>query len=84
MQWCVPFPEEAVLIVRPSLIAICAGQHPAAKLLSVLLYRASLSEPSQPDEQRAHPSEPVPHQKRTPCINSGTAEYPFSRLLRDN
>jgi len=65
MQWCVPFPEEAVLIVRPSLIAICAGQHPAAKLLSVLLYRASLSEP---DQQRAPTSKPAPHQKKTPCI----------------
>lgn len=68
MQWCVPFPEEAVLIVRPSLIAICAGQHPAAKLLSVLLYRASLSEPSQPDEQRAPVSEAPLRQKKTPRI----------------
>ncbi|MBO0790239.1 MAG: hypothetical protein J2P36_04745 [Ktedonobacteraceae bacterium] len=42
MQWCVSFPEEQVVIVRPSLITICAGSHPAAKLLSVLLYRCSL------------------------------------------
>lgn len=66
MQWCVTFPEEAVLIVRPSLIAICAGQHPAAKLLSVLLYRASLPEPSQPDGQHANASGTAPHQKSPP------------------
>src|SRR5260370_873882 len=51
MQQCVTFPEEHILVVRPSLLAICAGQHSAAKLLSVLLYRCSLRKQQQIDAQ---------------------------------
>lgn len=42
MKWCVDFPEETVLVVRPSLKRICLGFKPAGKLLSTLLYRASI------------------------------------------
>ena len=42
MKWAVSFPEESILLVRPCLVALCHGNRPAAKLLSVLIYRYSL------------------------------------------
>ena len=51
MKWCVSFPEEEILIVRPSLNAICAGNRAAAKLLSVLLYRYSIRKESREDAE---------------------------------
>lgn len=51
MKWAISFPEEEILIVRPSLAAICAGVRPAAKLLSVLLYRYSIRKESKEDSE---------------------------------
>lgn len=51
MKWGISFPEEEILIVRPSLKAICAGNGPAAKLLSVLLYRYSIRKESREDAE---------------------------------
>jgi hypothetical protein len=51
MKWCVSFPEEEMLIVRPCLTAICYGNKPAAKLLSVLLYRYSIRKESKDDAE---------------------------------
>lgn len=51
MKWCVTFPEETILVVRPSLTAICGGNKPAAKLLSVLLYRYSIRQESKEDAE---------------------------------
>src|SRR5258708_13940573 len=49
MKHCVPFPEENFLIVRPSLVAICLANRPAAKLLSALLFRANVCGEQQAD-----------------------------------
>ncbi len=51
MKWCVEFPEETLLVVRPSLDAICLDIKPAAKLLSELLYRCSIRKEHQQDAQ---------------------------------
>jgi hypothetical protein len=51
MKWCVTFPEETVLVVRPSLAAICAGNKPAGKLLGALLYRYSIRKEHQTDAE---------------------------------
>ena len=51
MKWCVEFPEETILVVRPSLDAICLDIKPAAKLLSELLYRCSIRKEHQQDAQ---------------------------------
>ncbi len=51
MKWAVAFPEESILLVRPCLIAICAGNRPAAKLLSVLLYRYSIRQEHKTDAE---------------------------------
>lgn len=51
MDWCVNFPKESVLVLRPSLTKACGGNRNAAKFLSYLLYHASLS--GERDEQRA-------------------------------
>lgn len=51
MKWCVEFPEESVLLVRPSLKRICLDNKPAAKLLSVLLYRYSIRKEAREDAQ---------------------------------
>ena len=51
MKWCVNLPEETVLIIRPCLTAICMGNKPAAKLLSVLLYRKSIRKEHQSDAE---------------------------------
>lgn len=44
MKWCVQFPEEEILIKRPSLKRACAGNKHAAALLSYLLYQVSISQ----------------------------------------
>lgn len=49
MKWCIEFPEENLLLVRPCLTEICMGVKPAAKLLSVLLYRYSIRKEHQQD-----------------------------------
>jgi len=51
MKWCVSFPEEEILVVRPSMVAICMGIRPAAKLLSVLLYRYSIRKEHKDDAE---------------------------------
>ena len=51
MKWCVDFPEESVLMVRPSLDALCYSVKPAAKLLGVLLYRYSIRQEHQQDAE---------------------------------
>lgn len=51
MKWCVTFPEETIMVVRPSLIAICMGDKSAAYLLSVLLYRYSIRREHQDDAE---------------------------------
>lgn len=51
MKWCVSFPEENVLIVRPSLKAICYQIGPAAKLLAALLYRYSIRQEHQAEAE---------------------------------
>ncbi len=51
MKWAVSFPEESILLVRPCLVAICHDNRPAAKLLSVLLYRHSIRQEHQSDAE---------------------------------
>lgn len=51
MKWCVEFPEESVLLVRPSLKRLCLDNKPAAKLLSVLLYRYSIRKEAKEDAE---------------------------------
>lgn len=51
MKWCVDFPEETMLIVRPCLKRICLDNKPAAKLLSVLLYRYSIRKEAAEDAE---------------------------------
>lgn len=51
MKWPVTFPEENVMIVRPSLIAICMGGKSAAYLLSALLYRYSIRKEGRDDAE---------------------------------
>ena len=51
MKWCVDFPEESMLVVRPSLNALCYFIKPAAKLLGVLLYRYSIRQEHQQDAE---------------------------------
>lgn len=51
MKWCVDFPEESILMVRPSLDALCHFVKPAAKLLGVLLYRYSIRQEHQQDAE---------------------------------
>lgn len=51
MKWCVQFPEETILIIRPCLIAICMGNRPAAKLLNALLYRYSIRKEHKEDAE---------------------------------
>lgn len=51
MKWCVDFPEETVLVVRPSLKRICLGFKPAGKLLSTLLYRVSIRKEAKEDAE---------------------------------
>lgn len=51
MKWAVSFPEESILLVRPCLTAICAGNRPAGKLLSVLLYRYSIRQEHKTDAE---------------------------------
>src|SRR6266849_8651295 len=51
MKWCVTFPEETVLVVRPSLAAICMDSKPAGKLLGALLYRYSIRKEHQTEAE---------------------------------
>lgn len=51
MKWCIPLPEETILVVRPSFNAICWGVKPAAKLLGTLLYRYSIRAEHQSEAQ---------------------------------
>ncbi len=51
MKWAVSFPEESILLVRPCLVALCAGNRPAAKLLSVLIYRYSIRQEHKTDAE---------------------------------
>ncbi len=51
MKWCVDFPEESILMIRPSLDALCYSIKPAAKLLGVLLYRYSIRQEHQQDAE---------------------------------
>ena len=51
MKWCVEFPEETILVIRPSLKRICLNVSPAANLLSVLLYRHSIRKEASDDAQ---------------------------------
>jgi hypothetical protein len=44
MKWCVTFPEEDILIKRPSLKKACCGNKTAAAFLSYLLYHVSISQ----------------------------------------
>src|SRR5690348_9106115 len=44
MESCVIYPKETMLICRPSLRKACGENRHAAKLLSYLLFRASLRE----------------------------------------
>jgi hypothetical protein len=51
MKWCVEFPEETLLIVRPCLKRISLDVAPASKLLSDLLYRYSIRKEASEDAQ---------------------------------
>jgi hypothetical protein len=51
MKWCVDFPEESILVVRPCLKRMCLDNKPAAKLLSVLLYRYSIRKEAKEDAE---------------------------------
>ena len=51
MKWCVQFPEETILIIRPCLVAICMGNRSAAKLLHALLYRYSIRQENKDDAE---------------------------------
>jgi hypothetical protein len=44
MKWCITFPKESVLIMRPSLRKACGGNGNAAKFLAYLTYCASTEE----------------------------------------
>lgn len=44
MEWCVEYPKEQILVVRPSLRKACGENRNAAKFLSYLLYMASYQE----------------------------------------
>jgi hypothetical protein len=60
MKWCVHFPEEEILIKRPSLRKACLGNRSAAAFLSFLLYRASIHQ----EFQRSQCSQSSPSSKR--------------------
>jgi len=51
VKWAVSFPEESILLVRPCLVALCGGNRPAGKLLSVLIYRYSLRQEHKSDAE---------------------------------
>ena len=57
MQSCVMLPKEAILICRPALRKACGENRHAAKLLSYLLFRASLC---QEVKQEVEPLNAVP------------------------
>ena len=57
MQSCVMYPKEAILICRPALRKACGENRHAAKLLSYLLFRASLC---QEVKQEVEPLNAVP------------------------
>jgi hypothetical protein len=57
MKWCVHFPEEEILIKRPSLRKACLGNRSAATFLSFLLYRASIHQEFQRSQcSKSNPS----------------------------
>lgn len=49
MRSGIPYPDERLLIVRPCHVSLCMDVRPAAKLLSVLLYRYSIRQESKED-----------------------------------
>ena len=63
MKWCVQFPEEEILIKRPSLKRACAGNKHAATLLSYLLYQVSISQEfkQRTEQQISHTQEALDH-----------------------
>jgi hypothetical protein len=65
MKWCVDFPQEEILMVRPSLNALCLGCKPGAKLLGVLLYRYSIRKEHQEDAENMNAKKIAKGQKPT-------------------
>ena len=57
MESCVIYPKEAILNCRPSLRKACGENRPAARLLSYLLFRASLCQQA---KQETEPLDAVP------------------------